>query len=311
MPSSVTRAPERSEITRAARSTCLPVAAPSSPRSRGAVRAAVASRSPSFWRSIFDSSCGRKTKMTTASATAVTEKNSSARRMRSEPTRRARAFTGRAPSPVAEVVADPTHGEDQLGLLRITLDLLAQVTDVDVDRSRVAVRGVAPESLQQHRAAEDASRRAGEDREDLELDVGQLDGRAAHLHVTLGEVHPQLAVLERRVEVVVAGAKVGAAEDRLHAAAELAHRERLGDVVVGPELEAQHLVELLRLGGEHDDRNGSPRAQRATYLEAVDLRQHHVEDDQVELAVAEALERLRARRGGHDVVPVLAERIRQ
>jgi hypothetical protein len=36
----------------------------------------------------------------------------------------------------------PTHGQDQLGLPRLLLDLLAQVADVNVDRARLAV--VAP-----------------------------------------------------------------------------------------------------------------------------------------------------------------------
>ena len=54
-----------------------------------------------------------------------------------------------------EAVADAAHGEDQLGLARVALELLAQVADVDVDRARLAVVGVAPERLEQHPAAVD------------------------------------------------------------------------------------------------------------------------------------------------------------
>jgi hypothetical protein len=54
---------------------------------------------------------------------------------------------------------------------------------------------------------------------------------------------------ERRA-VELAAAQLGA-----HAAEQLAHREGLGDVVVGADLEADHLVDLGVLGGEQDDRH--------------------------------------------------------
>src|SRR3954454_18979661 len=73
---------------------------------------------------------------------------------------------------VAEAVSDAAYREQVLRLLRIHLDLLAEVADVDVDRARVAVGGIAPDAGQQHVAGEHAARRAGERGEDLELDVG-------------------------------------------------------------------------------------------------------------------------------------------
>src|SRR4051794_30858343 len=73
---------------------------------------------------------------------------------------------------VAEAVADAAHREEVLRLLRVRLDLLPQMPDVDVDRAWVAVGGVAPDARQQHVAGEHASGRPGQRREDLELDVG-------------------------------------------------------------------------------------------------------------------------------------------
>ena len=63
---------------------------------------------------------------------------------------------------VAEAVADAAHREDQLRLARVALDLLAQVTDVDVDRPRLAVVGAAPEPLEQRAGAR--TRRPGSPR---------------------------------------------------------------------------------------------------------------------------------------------------
>ena len=102
-----------------------------------------------------------------------------------------------------------------------------------------------------------------------------------------------------------------APQHRLHAAAELAHRERLGDVVVRAELEAEHLVDLLGLRREHDDRHGAARADRAADVEAVHARQHHVEHDEVEVVLAQPVERLPAVERGNDVVALLAQRIGQ
>src|SRR5205085_8224151 len=164
---------------------------------------------------------------------------------------------------VSEVVPDPAYREDQLGLPRIPLDLLAQVANVYVDGTRIAVRGVPPEALEQHGPAEHAAGRTRQDREDLELDVGELHLPAAHLDLALAEVDAHVALLERFLAAVAVRAQVGTAQHRLHAAAELAHRERLGDVVVCAELEAEHLVELLGLGREHDDWDRGARAELA------------------------------------------------
>src|SRR6478752_3879818 len=61
----------------------------------------------------------------------------------------------------------------------------------------------------------------------------------------------------------------GAAEQGPHARAELPDRERLGDVVVGAELEADDLVELVVAGGQHDDRHRAPGAELLADLEPV------------------------------------------
>ncbi len=60
--------------------------------------------------------------------------------------------------------------------------------------------------------------------------------------------------------------------------------ERLRDVVVGAQREADDLVGFLGLGGEHEDRYGSRRFGRPKLpanVQAVHPRQHQVQDDQV------------------------------
>src|SRR6202022_4484549 len=93
-------------------------------------------------------------------------------RARSERVRRSRMGSA---SGVAEAVADAPHREQVLGLLGVALELLAQVTDVDVDRARVAERGVAPDLGEQHVARVDAAGVPRDGGEDLELHERRLD----------------------------------------------------------------------------------------------------------------------------------------
>ena len=68
----------------------------------------------------------------------------------------------------------------------------------------------------------------------------------------------------------------------LHAADELGDAEGLGDVVVGAGLEADDLVELGVLRREHQHVGVAELAHPAADLDAVDVGQPEVEDDQVE-----------------------------
>ena len=88
-----------------------------------------------------------------------------------------------------------------------------------------------------------------------------------------------------------------AAEHRLHARHELAHAERLGQVIVGAGLEPEHLVRLLTARRQHQDRRvlvGRLAADRAADADAVEPGQHDVEHDQVEVFRARQAQRLGA-----------------
>ncbi len=68
---------------------------------------------------------------------------------------------------------------------------------------------------------------------------------------------------------------------------ELAEAERLDDVVVGAELEADDPIDLLALGGDDDDRDVRAGAQLAADRESVDIGQSEVEQDEVGPACVE------------------------
>ena len=75
---------------------------------------------------------------------------------------------------------------------------------------------------------------------------------------------------------------VGPPQERLDPAHQLAQAERLGQVVVRAELEADDLVDLVVAGGQDEDRRlRAGGAQPAQDLEAVDAGQPDVEHDEV------------------------------
>ncbi len=179
---------------------------------------------------------------------------------------------------------------------------------MDVDRPRLPVGVIAPQRLQQRLPAEDPSWARGQRAQQLELDVRQLHRRAAHLHRPAGEVEDD-AVGADHVPAVRLAAQRCPAEERPDAAPELTNGEGLRDVVVRPQLEADHLVQLVVSGREHDDRHGALGAQPPAHLEPVELREHEVEDDEVDPLRSEPLERLLAVPRLHDAEAVPLERI--
>ena len=81
---------------------------------------------------------------------------------------------------------------------------------------------------------------------------------------------------------------LGAPQHRAQPGQQLARRERLGDVVVGAELEPDHAIGLVAARGQHDHRDAvAGVAQRAQHREPVEPGHHHVEQDRVEPAAGE------------------------
>ena len=101
------------------------------------------------------------------------------------------------------------------------------------------------------------------------------------------------------------------AEKRSNPRPEFANRERLRDVVVGAQLEPDHLVELVVARGQHDDRHRARGAEALADLQAVEPRQHDVEHDEVDRLLRELAQRLLAVGRLDDRVPVSLQRERE
>ena len=93
-----------------------------------------------------------------------------------------------------------------------------------------------------------------------------------------------------------------AAERGPQAREELAHAERLGDVVVGTGVERGDLVALRLARREDDDGHVGPAAEAGDHVEAGDVGEAEVEDDEVGPVPGRELERDLAGAGRVDVV---------
>lgn len=178
-----------------------------------------------------------------------------------------------------------------------------------VDRPRLAVVGASTQPLEELPAREDDARARRQEDEHLELDERELHGLAADFHRSPWDVDTQLAALDDLLALASLVGRRGTTQERAHPAAELADRERLRDVVVRSELEAEDLVELLASSGEHDDRDVARTPEPLADLEAVQLGEHDVEHDEVHVLLLESLQRLLAVASLDNPVPVALERV--
>ena len=159
-----------------------------------------------------------------------------------------------------------------------------------VDGAIEGVALVAMDRVEQLRPREDAPRLPHQRRQQGELGRRHLDRPSRHGHAHPRHVEHDVAGAH---DVAALGSAVDAPEDRAHPRHQLARAERLGQVVVGAELEADQLVALLDARGEHDDRHAGVLAQRPRHVEAVHLRQAQVEHDEIRLARSRLRQRVR------------------
>src|SRR5712671_1154048 len=138
-----------------------------------------------------------------------------------------------------ESVAVAADGEEVARLLGVALQLHAQRPDEVVDRARSALVFRTPAAGQDVVAAEGPAAGLEEEPQHLELLRGHLDVRAVPGDGLRAEVRLDLAEADAVRRPLVA--RRPAAQERLDPREQLAQAERLGEVVVGAQLEPQDL----------------------------------------------------------------------
>ena len=101
------------------------------------------------------------------------------------------------------------------------------------------------------------------------------------------------------------------AQTRFYARQEFVQRKRLGNVIVGSQLEREDLVDFLILCGQHDYRHRARFANLFARFHAVEHRQHDVEYDQVRLFVLRHSDSAAPVAGGDDFITAALEVVAQ
>ena len=125
----------------------------------------------------------------------------------------------------------------------------------------------------------------------------RCSGSPARRHLLAGEVDLEVAgERDRRRRAVAGRRRARAPQRRRDPRQQLLDAERLGHVVVGAEVERGDLVAVAAARRDDDHADGRALAHLAAELEAVDVRQHQVEQDDVGLLGLEQRERAQRRR---------------
>src|ERR1700755_1870071 len=119
-----------------------------------------------------------------------------------------------------------------------------------VDRAFFHVNVAAPDAIQELVTSVDTLRMSHEELEHAVLSGSQRHGPVGDHDAMAGLVESQTFELDHLVSAVARSS----AQNGMDASEELTRRERLGDVVIRPTLEASDLVALFGACGEHDDR---------------------------------------------------------
>ena len=183
------------------------------------------------------------------------------------------------------------------------LELAAQVGDEDLDGVRRREGVVAPDLLEEALARHDDPLVAHQVLEQLELALGELDLALTAGHLVRVRVQGQVGDGQRRRPAWRA-----AAQQRAQPREQLLTLERLDEVVVGTGVQALDAGLQRVAGGEHEDRHVVGRAQPAGHLDAVELGQPEVEDDEVGVERRRLAQRRLAVGGDAHLVALQAQR---
>src|SRR5437667_2413018 len=176
---------------------------------------------------------------------------------------------------------------------RFVAELFAEPADMRVQCSRSCLAVISPDSVHQPLAREHVSTRAHEFLEKLEFFRRQRDRSITGKYLAALRKELDLADAEHVCPILA-----NAAENRFHTQNEFARAERLHHVIVGAKLEPDDAVTLFGAGGEHDDRNAAgvrAHPKRTAHFQAIEIRQHDVENDQIGWLFPDAFERGRTR----------------
>ncbi len=162
------------------------------------------------------------------------------------------------------------------------IDLHAQAAHRHFDDVGVAVEVHVPHLRCDERARQYLAMAAHQ-----QLQQAELLGRQVYAPAIAG--HPAAQQIQLQIghaQCAAFAAGMAAAQDDAHPGQQLGKRERLDEIVVGPQLQAlDPILHLIAGGQEQHGHFQAPVTQGLQHLPAVQARQHDIQDHQVVLAV--------------------------
>src|SRR5690606_22114994 len=183
-----------------------------------------------------------------------------------------------------EPVAGPVHRPDASVRKSGSLQLSAQPGNMDIHRPLVDDNVVAPHDIEQVLPPEYPARLQRKRHQQAKflwskLELDTVDRRSPSVRLDLQVAPVENPRWPRRRHSPTTNRRTNSCQ-------QLPQREWLDNVIVGTQFEAVDLVLLLAACRQHEDRNIMVLANMTEHLEPVELRKHHVEDDQVEFIPA-------------------------
>jgi NAD(P)H-hydrate repair Nnr-like enzyme with NAD(P)H-hydrate epimerase domain len=180
----------------------------------------------------------------------------------------ARCSPGAAVTPAPRADNRAPHGLDGVGR-----QLAPQPADEDLDRVAVAIEVLRVQVLGELAARDHRPRAVHQVGEQAELMARQRHGLAVHAHAATARVERQPTVLQQWRRQALR-----APDQRAHAGQQFLHVERLGQVVVGPGIDAGDLFVPAVARGEDEHRHRAAcLAPLPQHREAIEQRQSRVE----------------------------------
>src|ERR1051325_9102155 len=171
------------------------------------------------------------------------------------------------------------EGDEVCRIGRPGVDLLPELCDVIVNRSREQVSGNSPDVVQQLFARHDLTAPLDQVLENLELARRQRQRPAVVRGNMSAEVDLDWAEF---VSIQIRSQLRHAPQLCPDASHEFADAERLRDVIVRAQLQTSDFVRLMATSSQHDDRcQNAPPAQGTADVKAIHLGEHDVQQNHV------------------------------
>ena len=172
-----------------------------------------------------------------------------------------------------------------LRLARIQLDLLPKPSDMYIHCSGIPRIIHTPYKIQQILTAVDFVRIHGKKLQHIIFFCCQIDLTLSDKHSSALTVDPHIAFDQNLGSLRTLLFSRSPSHDRFDPGLDFQNIERLRNIIIRSVLQPEYLVHILTFGSQHDDRHVGKLTDGLTNLKPIHLREHHIQQHEVILAV--------------------------